>query len=205
MAPRTLSLAIVAASTLVLAGCGNLFGDPVDTSQTDTDAARRANDPYHTNPLYNPNVPASQVYINKQESGDENSFSVLTSLFGNDNGKGGKGGGGIAGVAVNSYLWHASLDTMSFMPIASADPFGGTIITDWYSPRGTPSERFKVNIFILNRELRADGVRVTVFRQVKDAGGQWTDAPVDPKTGRDLENSILARARQLRLSTASNQ
>ncbi len=164
------------------------------------------NDPYHTNPLYNPNVPAAQVYINKQENGDDNSFSVLTSLFGADNGKGGKGGGGgIAGVAVNSYLWHASLDTMSFMPIASADPFGGTIITDWYSPRGTPNERFKVNIFILNRELRADGVRVTVFRQVKDAGGQWADAPVDPKTNRDLENSILTRARQLRLSTASNQ
>jgi Domain of unknown function (DUF3576) len=91
------------------------------------------------------------------------------------------------------------------MPITAADPFCGTITTDWYSPRGTPNERFKVNIFILNRELRADGVRVTVFRQVKDAGGQWTDAPVDPKTGRDLENSILTRARQLRLSTASNQ
>ncbi len=207
MARKALGLAMLAAGTLLLAGCGgNLFGDPVDTSQTDTDAARRANDPYHTNPLYNPNVPAAQVYINKQENGDDNSFSVLTSLFGADNGKGGKGGGGgIAGVAVNSYLWHASLDTMSFMPIASADPFGGTIITDWYSPRGTPNERFKVNIFILNRELRADGVRVTVFRQVKDGGGQWADAPVDPKTNRDLENSILMRARQLRLSTASNQ
>jgi hypothetical protein len=203
MARRAIGLAAITASTLLLAGCGSSwFGDPVDTSQTDTDAARRAADPYHTNPLYNPNVPAAQVYINKQENGDENSFSVLTSLFSNDKGKGG-GGGGMAGVAVNSYLWHASLDTMSFMPIASADPFGGTIITDWYSPRGTPSERFKVNIFILNRELRADGVRVTVFRQTKDGAGQWVDAPVDPKTGRDLENSILMRARQIRLSTAS--
>ncbi len=148
-------------------------------------------------PTYRRHRPTSTSRTN----GNDNSFSVLTSLFG-DNSKGAKGGGGggIAGVAVNSYLWHASLDTMSFMPIASADPFGGTIITDWYSPRGTPNERFKVNIFILNRELRADGVRVTVFRQVKDAGGQWTDAPVDPKTNRDLENSILTRARQLRLS-----
>lgn len=204
MARKAIGLAAVTVTTLLLAGCSNFFGDPVDYSQTDTDAARRANDPYHTNPLYNPNVPAAQVYINKQENPDENSFSVLTGLFGDDNGKGGKGGGGIAGVAVNSYLWHASLDTMSFMPIASADPFGGTIITDWYSPRNTPNERFKVNIFILNRELRADGVRVTVFRQIKDPNGQWTDAPVDPKTNHDLENSILTRARQLRLSTASN-
>jgi hypothetical protein len=203
MARKTIGLAIMAAATLMLAGCGNLFGDPVDTSQTDTDAAKRANDPYHTNPLYNPSVPAAQSYLNKTETGNDNSFSVLTSLFGDNNGKG--GGGGVAGVAVNSYLWHASLDTMSFMPIAAADPFGGTIITDWYSPLGTPNERFKVNIFILNRELRADGLKVTVFRQTKDGGGQWVDAPVDPKTGRDLENSILTRARQIRLSTASNQ
>jgi hypothetical protein len=203
MAKNALGLAMVTAGTLALAGCGNgFFGDPVDNNQTDTNAQQRAVDPYHTSPLYNPNVPAAQVYLNKQEDGTQNSFSVLTGLFGDDKGK---GGGGISGVAVNSYLWHASLDTMSFMPIASADPFGGTIITDWYSPRGAPDERFKVNIFILNRELRADGVKVTVFRQTRDASGQWVDAQVDPKTGHDLENSILTRARQIRLSTASNQ
>lgn len=205
MTRNAIGLAIVMAGTLLLAGCGNMFGDPVDNSQTDTDAGRRTNDPYHTSPMYNPNVPAAQVYINKQEDSNDNSFGVLSTLFGDDNGKGGKGGGGgIGGVAVNTYLWHASLDTMSFMPIASADPFGGTIITDWYSPHGSPNERFKVNVFILNRELRADGVRVAVFRQTRDTSGQWTDAPVDPKTNRDLENSILTRARQLRLSTASN-
>jgi hypothetical protein len=83
--------------------------------------------------------------------------------------------------------------------------FGGSIITDWYSPRGTPNERFKSKIFILNRELRADGVRVTVFRETRDASGQWVDAPVDPKTGHDLENSILTRARQIRLNTPPNR
>ncbi len=201
MAKNALGLAMLTAGTLALTGCGNgFFGDPVDNGQTDTNAQQRAVDPYHTNPLYNPNVPAAQVYLNKQEDGNQNSFSLL-GLFDDKD----KGGGGISGVAVNSYLWHASLDTMSFMPIASADPFGGTIITDWYSPRGAPDERFKVNIFILNRELRADGVKVTVFRQTRDASGQWVDAQVDPKTGHDLENSILTRARQIRLSTASNQ
>ena len=208
MARNALRMAVLAAGTLMLAGCGgsNIFGDPVDTSQTDTDAARRANDPYHTNPMYNPAVPAAASYINKQDEGNDNSFSVLTSLFGDGKSNaGGGGGGGMSGVAVNSYLWHASLDTMSFMPIASADPFGGTIITEWYTPRGAPDERFKVNIFILNRELRADGIKVTVFRQTRDGSGQWVDAQVDPKTGHDLENSILTRARQIRLSTASAQ
>jgi len=202
---KSVGLSALVAATLLLAACG-MFGDQV-SGETDTDATRRTEDPYHTNPLYNPSVPAAQAYINKQDSGDEPGLGgVFGMLFGGDKNKGGGGGGGPGGVAVNSYLWHASLDTMSFMPIASADPFGGTIITDWYSPRETPSERFKVNIFILNRELRADGVRVTVFRQKKDATGNWADAPVDPKTGRELENSILARARQLRLgATASNQ
>ncbi len=201
MSPRLIAAALIATATLALAGCGShFFGDPVDTSQTDSDAKQRAEDPYHTNPLYNPYVPAANANINRLP--EDNGFTLFGMLFGGDKNKG--GGTGMGGVAVNTYLWHASLDTMSFMPIASADPFGGTIITDWYAPSQTPNERFKVNIFILNRELRADGVRVTVFRQKKDESGNWADAPVDPKTGQDLENSILTRARQLRLSTASN-
>ncbi|TDQ81976.1 uncharacterized protein DUF3576 [Dongia mobilis] len=108
----------------------------------------------------------------------------------------GSGGGG---VGVNSLLWRASLDTVSFMPLVSADPFGGVIITDWYTPPATPGERFKVNIYILGRALRADGIRASVFRQ-QDMGGQWIDAPVALNTATDLENAILTRARQLRQS-----
>jgi uncharacterized protein DUF3576 len=111
-------------------------------------------------------------------------------------------GGGGAGIGVNSYLWRASLDTLAFMPLASADPFGGVIITDWYSPAETPDERFKVNIFILDRQLRADGLRAAVFKQKRQPDGRWADAPVDAATQTDLENSILTRARQLRISTA---
>jgi hypothetical protein len=106
-------------------------------------------------------------------------------------------------VGVNSYLWRATLDTVSFMPLASADPFGGVIISDWYSPPATPGERFKVNIVILGRELRADGVRASVFRQRRDANGQWADAPIDPSTGTNIENAILTRARQMKLSATA--
>jgi len=115
-------------------------------------------------------------------------------------------GGGIAGggqrsetITVNSYLWRASLDTMSFLPLNTADPFGGVIITDWYSPPETPNERFKVTVYILDRELRADGLRVAVFRQVRENNGSWVEAKVDERTGRDLENAILKRARQMRI------
>jgi hypothetical protein len=103
-------------------------------------------------------------------------------------------------IAVNTYLWRASLDTVAFMPLASADPFGGVIITDWYSPPESPSERFKINIFIMDNQLRSDGVRATVFRQRLDANNQWADSPVEPKSATEIENAILTRARQLRIS-----
>ena len=111
-----------------------------------------------------------------------------------------QGGGGIG---VNALLWRASLDTINFMPVTSADPFGGVIITDWYAPAETPNERFKLNIYILGRELRADGVKVAVFRQRRDTAGNWADAAVETRTPTDVENAILARARQIR-QQASN-
>ena len=114
------------------------------------------------------------------------------------------GGGGKqtpgSGITVNTYLWRATLDTVAFMPLSSADPFGGVIITDWYTPPETPNERFKINIIILDQQLRADGVKATVFRQQLDSRNQWMDSPVDTKTSTDLENAILTRARQLRIS-----
>ena len=110
-------------------------------------------------------------------------------------------GGVGAGLGVNAYLWRASLDTVSIWPISSADPFGGVIITDWYSPPESPGERFKMNVYILDRALRADGVRVALFRQVADRRGQWHDAPVLPSSSVKLENAILNRARQFRNET----
>ena len=105
-------------------------------------------------------------------------------------------------IAVNVYLWCASLDTLSFMPLSSADAFGGVIITDWYAPPETPDHRFKANIYILDRRLRADGVRVALFHQRRDGDGQWVQAQVNDKTASKLEDAILTRARQLRIGAA---
>lgn len=106
------------------------------------------------------------------------------------------------GIGVNSFLWRASLDTLSFMPIVSADPFGGVILTDWYSPPDTPNERFKVNLYIMDRQLRADGVRVSVFKQQR-SGADWRDTPVGPETASTLEDAVLTRARQLRVAQSA--
>ena len=104
-------------------------------------------------------------------------------------------GGGALGV--NAYLWRGALDTLSFMPLSSADPFGGVIITDWYTPPTSDGERFKATAYILGRELRSDAVRVTIFRQVLQ-NGQWVDAAVSPVTTGEIENKVLSRARELR-------
>ena len=114
----------------------------------------------------------------------------------------GKGGSkdqaqGSAGIGVNAFLWRGALDTIAFMPLASADPFGGVIITDWYTPPGTSGERFKATIYILSRDLRSDGVRVNIYRQVLQ-GNQWVDATVAESTVADIENKVLARARHMR-------
>ena len=107
------------------------------------------------------------------------------------------------GIGVNAFLWRATLDTVSVWPIASADPFGGVIITDWHSPEAAPSERFKMNVFILGRQLRADGVRVSLFREVRDSAGNWRSASTQKDSSVRLEDAILTRARQLRNQTAT--
>ena len=127
-------------------------------------------------------------------SGDD---SLLT--FGRSSSQDDSGG---AGLGVNAYLWRGALETLSFMPLASADPFGGVIITDWYQPPASSGERFKATVYILGRQLRADGVRVSIFRQVQQ-GGTWVDAPVGNTTATDIENKVLSRARELRTQSAS--
>lgn len=103
-------------------------------------------------------------------------------------------------VGINSYLWKATLDALAFLPKHSTDPFGGTVITEWYSPIETPKERLKIEVIILGRELKSDAIKVSIFRQKKDAKNDWVDQSVDPKTATHLEDAILTRARELRLA-----
>lgn len=103
--------------------------------------------------------------------------------------------------ASNPFLWQASLESLDFMPLAQADSGGGVIISDWYAPPETPDERFKVTVYILDQVLRADALKVSVFRQTSGENG-WVDAEVDKATAASLEDNILKRARELRLVSA---
>jgi hypothetical protein len=105
-----------------------------------------------------------------------------------------------AGLGVNSFMWRATLDTLSFLPITQADPFGGTVVTDWYEDPNAQGERFKINAYILSDKLRSDGIRISVFKQKLDEKLGWRDEKVAESTASDLEDAILTRARQLRIA-----
>ncbi len=145
---------------------------------------------------------------NSHQSGDASSSGYMTG------GNGGLLNFGVShekastdsssGLGVNAFLWRGTLETLKFMPLVSADPFGGVIITDWWTPPASPAERFKATAYVLGRQLRADAIRVSLFRQTQQ-GGQWVDAPVDPAKPTELENMVLAKARELRAQSASAQ
>ncbi len=176
---RRISLFCAALLALAVAGCGGTSFKPSEGAEPQQDQEER----YAARPsLFGP---------------DGLSFSTDPSRAAPDPG---------GGIGVNSFLWRATLDTVVFMPVSSADPFGGVILTDWYTPPGSPGERFKLNVYILDRQLRADGLRVAVFRQIRDPSGEWIDAPVNEQTSTALEDTILTRARELRvISTAAAQ
>lgn len=100
-------------------------------------------------------------------------------------------------IGVNSYLWRATLDALSFMPLLQTDSNGGVIVTDWYANPKNPGERVKVTVSIVDQDLRADALRVAASRQVSQSG-QWVDAPVQAATVQKLEDIILTKARDLR-------
>jgi hypothetical protein len=102
-------------------------------------------------------------------------------------------------IGVNSYLWRASLEALSFMPLLQTDSNGGVIVTDWYANPRNPGERVKVTVTILDQDLRADALRIAASRQVSQSGG-WVDAPVQAATVQRLEDIILTKARDLRRS-----
>lgn len=105
-----------------------------------------------------------------------------------------------AEIGVNAFLWRASLETVAFMPLASVDPFGGVIITDWYINPDVPNERFKITIFILDTRLRADALTVSLSKQIQSPTG-WADVEPNRDAIIALEDAILTRARQLRIAT----
>ena len=176
---RTASCCMAVCLALLIAGCGGGKGE------------------YAQDPADKPPVGKNRQ---RSEGQDPNNllFGELSTnrLFG----KGNKAEGGGGNLPVNKYLWQASLDTLSFLPLASTDPFTGVIATDWGANPNAPSERFKVTSYMVSPTLSASSLKVAVYREVRDEGGAWVPANVSPDTARQLEDAILTRARQIRIA-----
>ncbi len=108
---------------------------------------------------------------------------------------------GTMGMPINSFLWQGALDTVSFMPLNSADPIGGTILTDWYSTSNNENERCKLNVFISGSELKTQNLRVTSFCQ-NFKNQKWVNSEVNNENNTKIENAILNRAKKLRLKSS---
>ena len=158
--------------TFSLSGCATGFNMP---GWMDADTARQ-------------NLEERQT---KRDGGPKGKIQDSLKLFGSDVRDSG------AVIGVNSLLWRASLDTISFMPLEEADPFGGVIITEWYNNPNNPKERYKITIYILDTRLRADAVRVSLFMQ-QNLDGEWVNVSTNEDTRFQLENSILTKARQMK-------
>ena len=122
-------------------------------------------------------------------------------LGGDDNEKKGTGGFASVGMPINPYLWSASLETLSFMPLSSADPFGGIIITDWYSSDVNENERCKINVFINGAELKTQNLRVSSFCEVYK-NNKWVGIKTKNEDNFSLENAILNKAKKLKLKNS---
>lgn len=141
--------------------------------------------------------PKSREELESEKVGKLTGEEGLT-LFG-----GSKKSSATEGINVNSYLWRATLDTVYIMPLISADPFGGTVLTDWYRKNDNAKEKYKLNIFIIGGELRSDAIRVSAFKQVLNKKGVWEDATASPEIAQEIENKILLRAREIKFNTSN--
>jgi len=128
---------------------------------------------------------------------DEESF--VGNIFKDITGFGDKKESTGGGVGVNTFLWRATLDTLSFMPLVSADPFGGVIITDWYADSETAIEKFKVVAYIIGTELRVDGIKISIFKKIKDTEGNWLDKKSSKILQNKVEDAILTKARKYKI------
>lgn len=192
-----LSVALAASLSLALAACGasppatpQASAAPPVSPAPQANAAPRAGG--------SPQNPANVKPVAADAPGDIDTESTIWTVLGLAKKQSVHQPGPHTGNTVSPILWQAALDTLDFTTFSSQDPLTGELVTDWYSPKEKPNERYKVNVFILSRMLRSDAVAVTVERQQQSAEGQWADSPIDRKVDDDLETAILRRAGQLK-------
>ena len=180
-------IAPLALVTLALIGCSGAPSLPKGLPQGDASYPKTPNDIYKNGSV-----------LDNYGEGNEG-LSIFSGIRGGKKNTANLGVGGAIGV--NALLWQAAVDTVSFLPLAQVKPEVGIIITDWYTAPSSPNERIKLNVYVLSAELRADGVRVQVFKETRpNPSSPWLAVTAAPEVGKQLQDTIITRARQLTLS-----
>ena len=195
------SYVFVVASTILLFGCNSDLSEEEkkalwDNAQTRGEIIRRSGTPFNlaTDPDLAMSDAQNRLMTGGGLMGEKANFSFL------ENDEDGSGQITSLGMPINPYLWKASLETISFMPLSSTDPFAGTIITDWYTAETSQGERCKLNIFINGKDLKTDNLKVSSFCQtIKN--NQWVNMPSKNEENTKLENVILNEAKKLKLTS----
>ena len=189
---------------LILAGCNKNLTDEEkkvlwDNAQTQGEIIRRSGTPF--NLATNPELAMSDAQNRLLTGGGLLGKKSSLTFGGGDKEASKNEGTATVGMPINPYLWKASIDTISFMPLSSTDPFAGTIITDWYTSELNLGERCKINVFINGKDLKTDNLRVLSFCQILK-NNQWVNIASDKENNIKLENAILNRAKKLKLSSS---
>ncbi len=133
-----------------------------------------------------------RAQLEKLQGGNEKLFGDIT-IGGPKKQEEGLG----TGAAVNLFLWRAALETLALGPLESADPFGGVIITDWFTLDEEPGNQFRVTAYILGRSLRTDNIKIAMYVRSTENGQMVTRRAASAAETR-LENVILTKARTIR-------
>ena len=195
------SYIFVTALLFLLLGCNKNLSDEEkeamwDKAQTKGEIIRRSGTPFNlaTDPDLALSDAQNRLMTGGGLMGEKANFSFLGEGDGSSSQK------TSLGMPINPYLWKASLETISFMPLSSTDPFAGTIITDWYTAETSPGERCKLNIFISGKDLKTDNLKVSSFCQLLK-NNQWVNMSSNTEESRKLENVILNKAKKLKLTS----
>ena len=148
-------------------------------------------------PALDPAAKEMEKYKVKREEGKSLVDGLLDNVLPDNKGS--------AGIGVNTYLWRATLETLSFMPLSSADPFGGVIVTDWYSKNEAPNEKYKIVAYIIGTQLRVDALKINVFKKIKNENGDWIDQESHREMSLNIEDSILTKAKQYRIANIEEE
>jgi len=186
------TLLIAASLSVALAGCST------SAPAGDAPAVAAANSPSGNAP------PSATQQASSGPPGEMDTEATLWTVLGLAKKESERDPGPQTGNTVSPTLWQSAHDTLNFVTIASDDPITGALVTDWYSPRGKPNERYRIHVFILARQLRSDSLAVTAERQERQPGGQWKSTPVARELATDLETAILQRAGEIRRARAAN-